>query len=252
VPLPRDLVAPVTTLLCDADGTLFPSEKPAFDASLTVTNALLERLGSDRRFEAAELRRISLGRNFRTLATDLLDDEGVDLEPEELDAWVERERAVVTEHLGRVLSPADAVRVPLDRLAQTWRLALVSSSALSRLDACLATTALADLFPPSLRVSAQDSLPEPTSKPDPAVYLAALELLELKPQQAVAVEDAVSGVLSAVGAGIPVVGNLAFVPARERAARARELLKAGATAVAADWWELAALLGQDDQVTARA
>lgn len=28
----------VTTVLCDADGNLFPSEEPAFDASVEVTN----------------------------------------------------------------------------------------------------------------------------------------------------------------------------------------------------------------------
>ena len=30
--------AAVTTLLCDADGTLFPSEEPAYAASADVTN----------------------------------------------------------------------------------------------------------------------------------------------------------------------------------------------------------------------
>jgi beta-phosphoglucomutase-like phosphatase (HAD superfamily) len=128
-------------------------------------------------------------------------------------------------------------------------MALVSSSALARLEVCLTTTALADLFPPNRRVSAQDSLSEPTSKPDPAVYLAALELLELAPEQALAVEDATSGVRSAIGAGVPVVGNLAFVPAAQRRERERELVAAGAAAVVTDWEELEALMGQPGRVT---
>lgn len=240
-PLPD--LASVTTLLCDADGNLFPSEEPAFEASVTVTNSFLERLGSRRRFDPDELRKKVLGRNFRTLAADLLDEEGVRLEIDELDAWVEQERVVVTEHLSRVLAPDETVRAALRRLSRAWQLALVSSSALGRLDACLATTTLTDLFPPALRFSAQDSLPTPTSKPDPAVYREALDRLELAPQEALAVEDAASGVLSATRAGIPVVGNLCFVPAEERADREAELLRAGAAAVVADWSGLEALLG---------
>lgn len=30
--------ARITTLLCDADGNLFPSEEPAYEASVEVTN----------------------------------------------------------------------------------------------------------------------------------------------------------------------------------------------------------------------
>ena len=40
----------VSTLLCDADGTLFASEEPAFDASVTVTNRALESFGAAERF----------------------------------------------------------------------------------------------------------------------------------------------------------------------------------------------------------
>ena len=41
------LPAPVEAVLCDADGNLFPSEEPAFDASAEVTNAFLASLGVD-------------------------------------------------------------------------------------------------------------------------------------------------------------------------------------------------------------
>lgn len=43
-------------------------------------------------------------------------------------------------------------------------------------------------------------------KPDPAAYLAALEGLELAPEEAIAFEDSASGITSAVGAGIQTVG----------------------------------------------
>lgn len=43
-------------------------------------------------------------------------------------------------------------------------------------------------------------------KPDPAPYKAALDRMDLAPGEAVAFEDSVSGIASAVGAGIPTVG----------------------------------------------
>lgn len=43
-------------------------------------------------------------------------------------------------------------------------------------------------------------------KPDPAPYLAALEDLDLPPDETIAFEDSSSGIASAVGAGIPTVG----------------------------------------------
>jgi beta-phosphoglucomutase-like phosphatase (HAD superfamily) len=94
-----------------------------------------------------------------------------------------------------------------------------------------------------VRYSAEDSLPQPTSKPDPAVYAHAGVELGVAGGEALAVEDAASGVLSAVGAGFAVVGNLLFVPPDEREDRAAALLAAGALAIVADWWELDALLG---------
>lgn len=43
-------------------------------------------------------------------------------------------------------------------------------------------------------------------KPDPAPYLAALEKLNLSPEETIAFEDSASGIISAVGAGVPTVG----------------------------------------------
>ena len=52
----HDLAA-VTTLLCDADGTLFPSEEPAFAASAGVVNEVLGSLGLPGTYDGEELRR---------------------------------------------------------------------------------------------------------------------------------------------------------------------------------------------------
>lgn len=241
--LPRDMDRLRTrVLLCDADGTLFPSEGPAFEASVPVTNRFLERLGASVRYDADELRQHAMGRNFRQIAAELAAHQGVDVPAAELDAWVQAELEAVSRHLGEVLEPDPAVRGPLAEVASGLVVGVVSSSASARLRLCLDRTELSDLVDPSLVISAADSLPVPTSKPDPAVYVAALRLTQAEPGEALAVEDAVSGVASAVAAGIRTVGILQFVPPAERGARASALVDAGAAAVVSGWSELRDLL----------
>jgi HAD superfamily hydrolase (TIGR01509 family) len=229
-------------ILCDADGNLFPSEEPAFEASAVVTNRLLGELGVERRFAPEELRRLAMGRTFRATAAWLAAEHGVVIAPERLERYVAAERREVMAHLARVLAPDPSVRAALERLRERSRLAVVSSSALERLAVCFTAAGLDDLFPSAVRISAEDSLEVPTSKPDPAVYAYAARRLGVEPAQALAVEDAVSGVQSAAAARVPVIGNLHFVAPEERAARAEALLEAGARAVVASWDQVAALV----------
>ncbi|MGY1706121.1 HAD family hydrolase [Geodermatophilus sp. SYSU D00697] len=238
--LPETLTARLEALLCDADGNLFPSEEPAFVASADVTNRFLGALGVELRFTAEELRRATTGMNFRTTSRRLADEAGhpdVDVEP-----WVAEEKRAVTAHLGATLTPHRETTDALSALAAHLRLAAVSSSALTRLAACFTATGLDGLIPPAVRFSAEDSLPVPTSKPDPAVYLHACEQLGIAPEAGLAVEDSVPGVLSAVRAGCPTVGNLLFVPEAERADRAAALTDAGAATIVDSWQQLADLL----------
>jgi HAD superfamily hydrolase (TIGR01509 family) len=258
---------PVTTLLCDADDNLFPSEEPAFAASVEVTNRFLARFGVTAPLSAEELRRQAVGKNFRSTAVDLavLSDVPVEqtlahgrpaarvasdydaatdrmLRVDELERWVRQERDRVTTHLAAALRPNPEVLAPLQILASRYALAAVSSSAISRLNACFATTGLDPLIPTALRFSAEDSLPVPTSKPDPAVYLHAGRVMDIDTRQGLAIEDSVAGVTSAVAAGYLTVGNLMFVPADERRRRSTELVDAGAAAITDSWQALADVL----------
>ena len=61
----------ITTLLCDADDNLFPSERPAFAASAEVTNRFLARFGVTAPLSAEDLRKQAVGKNFRSTAIDL-------------------------------------------------------------------------------------------------------------------------------------------------------------------------------------
>jgi beta-phosphoglucomutase-like phosphatase (HAD superfamily) len=254
----------VDVLLCDADGNLFPSEEPAFDASVGVTNRFIERFGLPGNLDPVALRKQTTGKNFRTTAVELAVAGGVPLEsvlaanhPDaviaslgqleagvaltagELEEWVGEEKAVVTAHLAVTLRPDPNVLNPLTRLSRRYRLAAVSSSAAFRLDACFAATDLDPLMPSAIRFSAEDSLPVPTSKPDPAVYVLAGDVLGVRGAQGLAIEDSVPGVLSAVAAGFVTVGNVMFVPDEERIRRLEELRDAGACAVVETWSELA-------------
>jgi len=255
--------APITTLLLDADDNLFPSERPAFDASAEVTNRFLARFGVTAPFTAEELRKQAVGKNFRSTAIDLAVRCGVPMEQtladgrpavvasdadvtdgralsaDELEQWVREERKRVTAHLAATLKPDPEVLAPLQALASRYALAAVSSSATKRLGGCFTATGLDPLIPVDLRFSAEDSLPVPTSKPDPAVYLHAGRVMQVEGHQGLAVEDSVPGVKSAVAAGYLTVGNVMFVTDGERACRTAELIDAGAAAITDSWRALA-------------
>ncbi len=255
----------LTTLLCDADGNLFPSEEPAFAAGTEVTNAFLASFGISRRYTSEELRRGAPGQAFRSTTLDLAVRHGIALEPAlfagrrddvggggsrvltalELEQWVEKELHEVTRHLGAVLRPDPQVLEPLTRLAGCYRLAAVSSSAHARLAACFRATGLDGLLPEVVRFSAEDSLTVPTSKPDAAIYLHACAALGIAPRNGLAVEDSAVGARAAVAAGIPTVGNVQFVPLAEREERRRQLYEVGVVDVVASWAELEQRLPAD-------
>ena len=235
-------------LLCDADGCLFPSEEPAFVASAGVTNRLLAQVGVDRSYDPDELRAFAVGKNFRATALELAARHGATIDAEALERGVDDERRAVIEHLSRVLEPDPAVQEPLARMSERFGLAVVSSSAIERLAACFTATGLDDLFPHERRFSAEDSLPVPTSKPDPAIYTFAGEALGAGPDDAVAVEDSVTGARSAVAAGFPTIGNVQYVPPDELDARVEALRAAGVTEIVGSWGELEALLARSAAV----
>jgi beta-phosphoglucomutase-like phosphatase (HAD superfamily) len=252
--------APITTLLCDADDNLFGSERPAFDASTEVTNRFLARFGVTAPLSSEELRKRAVGKNFRTTALDLavqcevpLDQalaegrpaavvasdsdvaHGNALTADELETWVLQEREQVTAHLAVTLKADPEVLEPLRNLASHYALAAVSSSASQRLRACFTATGIDSLISEAVTFSAEDSLPVPTSKPDPAVYLHAGQVLGVQAHQGLAIEDSVAGVSSAVAAGYATIGNLMFVLPDERQSRRGELIDAGAVAITDSW-----------------
>ncbi len=113
------------------------------------------------------------------------------------------------------------------------RTALVTNAPSENVGAVLLALGLEDFFDavvPAEEVRA--------AKPDPEPYRTALEKLGADPEDALAFEDSVSGIASAVGAGVPTVG----IASTQRPERLRE---AGAVTVAKDFTDpnLRALVG---------
>lgn len=138
---------------------------------------------------------------------------------EELESYVDRELGKVIETLEAKAQPCPGVIEQLDGLhaLKQYKLAVVSSSALSRVQASIKKTGMDKYFRPDWVYSAATSLPKPTSKPDPAVYLYAMEKIGVKPEECVAVEDSKSGATAAMRANIPTIGYVGPYDEEERA-----------------------------------
>lgn len=91
---------------------------------------------------------------------------------------------------------------------------MVTNAPRENLDFALDALALTDTF--SVRVSPEEVA---HAKPDPEPYLLALSRLGVRADEALAFEDTPSGVRSAVGAGLRVVGLTTGQPAERLRAR---------------------------------
>ncbi len=126
----------------------------------------------------------------------------------EMEKYVSMEEDKVIAKLERDAKPCVGCTEELVKLdkSKKYGMAVVSSSALRRVQASIEKVDQAKFFPPDHIFSAATSLDPPTTKPDPAIYLHACKVIGKKPEECVAVEDSKSGTLSAVRAGIPVIG----------------------------------------------
>ncbi len=185
----------------DLDGTLIESEQIWRDVRLEFVVAT----GGQWKPEAAVA---MIGMRTDEWARYMHDELGVALAPSEI---AKRVVESVAERLKNppVLPGADAA---LRRLASEFGLGLASSAALEVARTILAATRWDSLF--AVVVSADEV---PRGKPEPDVYLRALELLEADPSQTAAVEDSANGIRSAYAARIAVIAipNREFPPDAE-------------------------------------
>jgi beta-phosphoglucomutase len=149
-------------------------------------------------------------------------------DPEIVRTWLGEERPeLVAERVRRYKARAadgstvgpetrEAVRYATNRA----QLAVVSGAARVELESVLAAAGLAELI--SVVVAAEDVA---AGKPDPAGYILALELLERRPDEALAFEDSEAGVSAAKAAGLYCIGLEGTVEI-DRLAAANEIVGA--------------------------
>ncbi len=152
--------------------------------------------------------------------------------------------------LEKKAQPCEGVNEQLEKLAAEGKygLAVVSSSALRRVKASIKKVDQDKFFPPEHIFSAATSLPVPTTKPDPAIYLHACKVLGKQPGECVAVEDSKSGTLSAVRAGIPVIAYTGSYEGEAKQKEMADLLKEnGAQVVMSHWKDFPQVLAEIEQ-----
>ncbi|KUI71590.1 hypothetical protein VM1G_06841 [Cytospora mali] len=237
----------ITTILFDCDNTLVLSEELAFEGCADLINEICKErdIKIEKPFTGETLITEFVGQNFRGMLTTLQKQYNFEIPAEDTEKYVLKEEDVVIAKLKAALKPCAGVDAQLEQLAASgkYKLAVVSSSALRRVKASIEKVGQDKYFGDDV-FSAATSLPKPTSKPDPAIYLHAMETIGKKPEECVAVEDSKSGTLSGTRAGIKVIGYVGPYPADKRAEMEKVLRDAGAVVVMQDWKEFPAVLQQ--------
>ncbi|KAI5301664.1 hypothetical protein KEM56_001485 [Ascosphaera pollenicola] len=248
----------ITEILFDCDNTLVMSEDLAFEAVADVINNLLKEKNIPDRYTGPGLLTDFVGQNFRGILKSLQAKYGFQITPEQEEHLVKEEENQVVAKLQEKGQPCEGVMAVLDKLytEKKYDMAVVSSSALRRVVASIKKTGQDKFFAEHLVFSAATSLPKPTTKPDPAIYLHAMKVVGKKPEECVAVEDSKSGALSAIRARIPVIAYVGSYETEEkRKEMAKALLDLGAKVVMYHWSEfekcIAEIENQPETVSAK-
>ncbi|KAL5356602.1 HAD-like domain-containing protein [Aspergillus floccosus] len=243
----------ITEIFFDCDNTLVLSEELAFEACADLANEILEKRNIPDRYTGDQLIQDFVGQNFRGMMISLQAKYKFEMEKDELEAYVKKEEDKVIAKLNAKAQPCVGANEELQKLYESGKydLAVVSSSALRRVQASIKKVGQDQYFAPDRVFSAASSLPKPTSKPDPAIYLHALEVCGKKAEETVTIEDSKSGALSAIRAGIPVIGYVGSYPGDDKKLEmAQRLEELGAKVIMKDWSEFEDCLAQIEKIQA--
>jgi HAD superfamily hydrolase (TIGR01509 family) len=197
----------VPALIFDCDGVLADTERdghrPAFNQTFAEAGLPVQWSEED----YAEKLRIGGGKErMASLLTDEFvaanglpaDAEG---QKELLAGWHRRKTEIYKEMVraGRLPGRPGVARIVDEARQAGWSLAVASTSAEESVRAVLEHVVGADVAT-SFEVFAGDVVA--AKKPDPAIYVLALERMGVGPEDAIVVEDSRNGLLAAVGAGL--------------------------------------------------
>jgi HAD superfamily hydrolase (TIGR01509 family) len=197
----------IKAVLWDVDGTLAETER---DGHLVAFNLAFEALGipwrwSERRY--AELLAVAGGRE--RLLHDMRSQQGAPADRAGRETLAGRVHQLKNEFYARIVSSGGlslrpGVRELLEECERAGlRMAIATTTSRPNVELLLETLLgqhWAARFAAVL--CARDA---PRKKPDPQVYALALEALDVRPHEAIAMEDAPAGIAAATAAGVPVI-----------------------------------------------
>ena len=207
-------------LIFDCDGVLADTERdghrPAFNQTFAEAGLPVQWSVE----EYAEKLRIGGGkeRMASLLTADFVREHDLPSDPdgqrELLADWHRRKTATYKEMVraGRLPGRPGIARIVNEALAAGWSLAVASTSAEESVRAVLEHVVGTDVAA-RFAVFAGDVVP--AKKPDPAIYLLALERIGVAADDAIVVEDSRNGLLAAVGAGLRCVVTVSGYTAQE-------------------------------------
>ena len=212
-------------LIFDCDGVLADTER---DGHRRAFNETFAEVGLPVEWSEAEYgEKLKIGGGKERMAS-LLTDEFVqanglppdpDGQKDLLADWHRRKTAryKAMVEAGRLPGRPGIARIVDEALGAGWIVAVASTSAEESVRAVLAH-AVGDENAAKFAVFAGDIVP--AKKPDPAIYLLALERLSIGPGDAIVIEDSRNGLLAAVGAGLRCVVTVSGYTADEEMSEA--------------------------------
>jgi HAD superfamily hydrolase (TIGR01509 family) len=194
-------------LIFDCDGVLADTER---DGHRIAFNETFAEVGLPVQWSEQEYgEKLKIGGGKERMASLLTDDfvraNGLPADPDGqrdlLADWHKRKTARYKAMVkaGRLPARSGIARVVEDALDAGWTLAVASTSAEESVRAVLEHV-VGSANAASFAVFAGDVVP--AKKPDPAIYVLAVDRLGLDPQDALVIEDSRNGLLAAVGAGL--------------------------------------------------
>ena len=189
-------------LILDCDGVLADTER---DGHRPAFNQAFAEAGLDVAWSEEEYgERLKIGGGKERIAS-LFDDP--ERERERIAALHKRKTEIYKEivRAGRLPGRPGVARIVDEALAAGWTLAVASTSAEESVRAVLEHV-VGEATAARFAVFAGDVVP--AKKPDPGIYLLALEELGVARADAIVVEDSRNGLLAAVGAGLRCVVTL--------------------------------------------
>ena len=180
----------IKAILWDNDGLLLDSETVFFE----LTREVFAEFGFELEKEYWGIEYLGKAKRTRQVAHDF------GMRPDLVDRVIELRDSRFLEALHRPISLRPKVRETLDTLAGRFRMGVVTGSPREKVELMHRSSGLGGYFDV---VVTHDDVTE--TKPHPEPYFAALERLEVKPENSLAVEDSERGLTSAHAAGIPCI-----------------------------------------------